>query len=64
MHKFFDGQCPEQYKISAIRSYLIRAHKFCICRYELNNNINDIKQMLVNNGFPNWLIDIEISEFN
>ena len=60
----FDGQCPERYKISAIRSYLIRAHKFCTSRYELKNEINNIRQILVNNGFPNWLLDKEIEEFN
>ena len=60
----FEGQCPDRYKISAIRSYLIRANKFCTSRYELKNEINNIKQILVNNGFPNWLIDNEISKFN
>ena len=60
----FEGQCPDRYKISAIRSYLIRANKFCTSRYELTNEINNIKQILVNNGFPNRLIDYEISKLN
>ena len=60
----YDSQCPDRYKISAIRSYLIRAHRFCTSNYELKNEINNIKQILVNNGFPNWLIENEILKFN
>ena len=56
----YDGQCPERYKMSAVQSYIRRANKICTDENELRNEINNIKQILVNNGFSNKIVDDEI----
>ena len=59
----YESICPECYKISVIKGFLHRAYSIC-STWELFNIEKDcIKQMLVDNNFPNELIDKIVSEF-
>ena len=59
----FDCDAPDRYKIGVIKTLLNRAHKICNTDEALQNEIQRIKKLLVNNSFPNRLIDKITQEF-
>lgn len=57
-----NSECPERYKDSAIRAYIHRAHKTCSSPEILKSELCRTKQILVNNGYSNSKIDLEIHQ--
>ena len=55
--------CPERYKKSVISNYLHRAYSICSNWTDLTTELQRIKQILVNNNFPNSIIDSSIKSF-
>ena len=49
--------CPESYKVSVVRAYVHRALKHCSTWELFNRELNHIKQLLTNNGYPISFID-------
>ena len=58
-----ESECPNRYKTSVIRNYLNRAYKISSNWHELDQELDTIKQILVNNNFSNTTIDKEIKIF-
>ncbi|XP_076037240.1 uncharacterized protein LOC143022776 [Oratosquilla oratoria] len=54
------SECPSKYKKSVVRAYVARAFKICSSWSLLHQELNRIKQILTNNGFPLKDIDNEI----
>ena len=59
----YNSICPDKYKTSVIKNFLNRAYAICTNWQLLNEEITRIKQLLVNNDFPNSLIDKITYEF-
>ena len=59
----YDSQCPDKYKISVINNYLNRAYKVSSSWLDIHSEITHIKQTLINNNYPNYLIDYNINKF-
>ena len=59
----YESICPEKYKTSVIKDFLHRSFKICSTQLEFRNDINRIKQILINNNFPNKLVDKHIKQF-
>ena len=59
----YHSDCPLKYKTGVILTFLNRAHKICSTWHHFNNEVQRIKQLLVNNNFPNKLIDNLILKF-
>ena len=59
----FNSHCPEKYKKSVVINYLHRAYRISSTWSEFDTEIKHIKQMLVNNNYPNFLVDKEINRF-
>ena len=57
------GDCPEQYKSSIVKGFLYRAEKLTTYKRDMLIEFNRAKQILVNNGFSNKLVDNEIKNF-
>ena len=57
------SECPERYKISVIKSFIRRAWNTSSTVQLFHIEIQRVKQMLVNNGYPNKLIDSTLSKF-
>ena len=57
------SECPDRYKVSVVKGFLFRAKTLCSERDEMLLEINRSKQILVNNGYSNRLIDDEIRKF-
>ena len=57
------SECPDRYKVSVIKGFLFRAKKLCSDRTAFSTELNRSKKILVNNGYSNRLIDIEIKKF-
>ena len=57
------SECPDRYKVSVIKGFLFRAKTLCSERADMLLEINRSKQILVNNGYSNKLIDDEIRKF-
>ena len=57
------GECPDRYKISVIKGFLYRAKNLCTEKAEMMLEINRSKKILINNGYPNKLVDAEIRKF-
>ena len=57
------SECVDRYKKSVITSYLNRAYKVCKNWNDFHNEINHVKQLLVNNNYCNKAIDHEINTF-
>ena len=55
--------CPDKYKNSVIYNYLNRAYKITQNWQDFNNEINNIKPLLVNNNYSNTTIDQQIKKF-
>ena len=56
----FNSECPIRYKLSVIKSYIKRAYSVSSSWDLFNAEITRMKQILVNNGFPNSIVDTEI----
>ena len=59
----FNSQCCDRYKQSVISSYLNRAYKITTNWQDFHVELNHIKQMLVNNNYPNFTVDSAINKF-
>ena len=59
----YDSICPERYKVSVIKNFLHRAHAICSTWELFLSEVDRIKQMLINNNFPNAKVDSEIQKF-
>ena len=57
------SECPDRYKISVVKGFLFRAKTLSSDRDEMLLEMNRSKQILVNNGYTNKLIDDEIRKF-
>ena len=57
------SECPERYKNSVIKSYLRRAYKISSTWQHFHQEIERVKQLLINNNFCNRNVDKEISAF-
>ena len=57
-----DSECPSRYKISVIRSFIRRAVTHCSTWSDLHAEFVRMKQILVNNGYSNTDIDVEIKK--
>ena len=56
------GECPVQYKISVISSYVNRALTHCSTWTEIHRELERIRQLLTNNGYADHLIEKEIKK--
>ena len=59
----YDSFCTDKYKISVINSYLNRAYTTSTTWNDFNSEINQIKQTLINNNYPNTIVDKHINKF-
>ena len=59
----YNSNCPTKYKKSVITNYLHRAFKVSSTWSNFHNEVEYIKQMLINNNYPNYLVDSEINRF-
>ena len=57
------SDCPDRYKLSVIKGFFFRAKTLCSDKADMMLEINRAKQILVNNGYTNRLIDDEIRKF-
>ena len=53
----FECDAPERYKTGVIKTLLNRAYKICNSKNALENETARIKELLINNKYPNRLID-------
>ena len=58
-----EGECPDRYKVSVVKGFLYRARDLCSEKLEVMNEISRSKQILINNGYSNRLVDAEIAKF-
>ena len=58
-----NSECPDRYKEAVIISYIKRAWTTCSTHAYFNTEISRVKQVLVNNGYTNTLIDRIIKNF-
>jgi hypothetical protein len=56
-----ESECPQRYKTSTVRALIQRAFKTCTSAGDLKTELRTCKQILVNNGYSNRAVDIEIS---
>ena len=59
----YKSECHEKYKISVITNYLNRAYKVCTNWKDFNLEISKIKQILINNDYPNTIVEKHIKYF-
>ena len=59
----YKSECPKRYKTAVVRNLLQRAHLISSSRMLFLKELINIKRTLINNGFPNSLVDHEISVF-
>lgn len=59
----FNSICPIRYKEGVIKTYLHRAFTISSSWDNFNTEVNNIKQLLVNNNFPMRLIDNTVKNF-
>ena len=59
----YSSICPIKYKTGVIKNFLHRAHNICSDYTSLTTEIARIKQLLINNNFPNYLVDQVTKEF-
>lgn len=57
------GDCPDQYKISVIKGFLHRARNLTTEKKDMMLELSRSKQILINNGYSNSLVDSEIKKF-
>ena len=56
----YRSECPERYKIAVIKNFINRAKKISSSHLIFYKELSNIKQTLVNNGFPNYVVDRQI----
>ena len=56
----YKSECSDLYKLSVIKSYVNRAIAVCSTWELVNSELNRVKQVLINNSFPQILIEKEI----
>ena len=54
---------PDRYKLSIVKGFLYRARDLCSEKADMLIEISRSKQILINNGYSNRLVDAEISRF-
>ena len=59
----YSSVCPNKYKTGVIKNFLHRAYNICSDYTSLTTEIARIKQLLINNNFPNYLVDQVTKEF-
>ena len=59
----YSSICPNKYKTGVIKKNLHRAYNICSDYISLTTEIARIKQLLINNNFPNYLVDKVTKEF-
>jgi hypothetical protein len=59
----YNSLCPEKYKISVIRAFLHRAYAICSKWESFHSEVQRIRKLLTNNGFPIGIIDQEIRKY-
>ena len=59
----YKSECPDRYKLSVINNYLNRAYKVSSSWENFHNEILHVKQVLVNNNYPNSLVDMQIKKY-
>ena len=59
----FESLCPERYKIAVIKNFLHKDHSICSSWELLNEEVKRFKQILINDKFPNYVVDREIARF-
>ena len=59
----YDSECPEKYKISVITNYINRAYRISDSWHNFHQEISHVRQILVNNNYPNALFDSQLKKF-
>ena len=59
----FQSECPFRYKRTIIKTLISRTKVLSSSRIIFLNELKNIKQILINNGFPNYIVDTEIKQF-
>ena len=59
----YDSCCPQRYKIGVIKNFLHRAYSVCSSWKAFTVEIERITQLLVNNNFPNKVINQTVQQF-
>ena len=59
----FQSECPFHYKRTIIKTLIFRAKLLSSSWTIFLNKLKNIKQILINNGFPNYIVDTEIEHF-
>ena len=54
------SECPDRSKVSVIRSFIRRAYKTCSSWDLFHHEVSRSKQILINNGYSNHMVDTEI----
>ena len=57
------SECPQRYRSSVIRGMIRRADTICSSKLLFDNELNHLKQRLINNGFTNTEFDKELQEY-
>ena len=58
----YESECPDRYKKAVITAYINRAIHVCSSREVLDEELNRVTQLLVNNNFPQYLVQREIKK--
>ena len=53
----FQSECPFYYKRTIIKTLISRAKLLSSSQTIFLNELKNIKQTLINNGFPNYIVD-------
>ena len=56
----FQRECPFHYKKTIIKTLISRAKLLSSSRTIFLDELKNIKQTLINNGFPNYIVDTKI----
>ena len=58
-----NSECPDKYKRSVVVNYINRAYNYSQNWQTFHNELEHIKQMLINNNYSNSLVDHEIHKY-
>ena len=56
------GECPDSYKKSVVNSYINRAFTHCTTWKDVHTELDRIRQLLTNNGYPDSMIEASIKK--
>ena len=56
------GECPESYKRSVVNAYVNRAFTHCTTWKNVHTELDRIRQLLTNNGYPDCMIEDSIKK--